>query len=136
MGLATIAQLAPFQRSTNVFATPRGLFMMRLLAVLPTAVQFVAAGHDTLTRSLAGTALELGLGTIAQLTPFQRSTNVFATVKSLSPAYPTAVQLVVVGHDTRLRKLVGSAVGLGLGTIAQLTPFQRSTNVVSTVSLL
>ena len=99
-------------------------------------MQLVEVGHDTPSRKLNGRAVGLGLGTIAQRTPFQRSTNVLATDKSLSPAYPTAVQLVAVGQDTPASVLTGRAVESGLRTIAQLTPFQRSTNVLKTVPLL
>jgi hypothetical protein len=50
----------------------------------------------------------LGLAEIDQLVPFQRSTNVEW------PEYPTAKQLVALGHATADRKPSGGPAGLGL----------------------
>src|SRR2546421_431947 len=52
-----------------------------------------------------------------------------------SELYPTAKPLVVVVHDTPYRGLLSPvALGLGLGTIAQLVPSRRSTNGLISVS--
>jgi hypothetical protein len=40
-------------------------------------------------------------------------------------AYPTAVQAVVDGHDPPRISLYGSPVGVGVGWMLQLMPFQR-----------
>jgi hypothetical protein len=68
----------------------------------------------------------LGLGTIAQLVPFHRSTSV------PDAEDPTAMQWVVLVHDTLFKAMYVSPVGLGLGTTAQLVPFHRSTSVPDT----
>ena len=111
LGLGTIAQLVPFQRSTSV--------------PLPTAKQLVALVHDTLFSSLLPQSggLGLGLGAMVQPVPFQRSTS------RTPPESPTAKQLVVLVHDTPRRTLDGTPDGFGLGTIAQLAPFHRSISV-------
>jgi hypothetical protein len=121
LGLATIAQVVPFHCSTNVEPSPLEP------ALKPTAKQLVVSTHDTPNSADSVALLGLGLATIAQVVPFQRSTNVFSTEFDLSP---TAKQLVVSTHDTPPSPaLVEPSVGLGLPTIDQLVPFQRSTNV-------
>jgi hypothetical protein len=75
--------------------------------------------HDTPYSSDPPVPVGLGLGTIAQLVPFHRSTSV------PDAEDPTAKQLVALVHDTSY----SAPGGLGLGTIAQLMPFQRSISV-------
>jgi hypothetical protein len=65
-------------------------------------LQFVVLGHDTLSRPLEVTPVGLGLATIDQLAPFQRSTKVAPTVPSVDHP-PTASQFVVLTHDTPVR---------------------------------
>jgi len=122
LGLATIAHVVPFHCSTNVDPRPLGP------ALKPTAKQLVVSTHDTPKSADWVAPLGLGLVTIAQVVPFQRSTNVFSTEFDLSP---TAKQLVVSTHDTASSSaLVEPSVGFGLPTIDHLVPFQRSTNVL------
>jgi hypothetical protein len=88
-------------------------------------------GHDTLFRLLPYAFVApatLGLDMMDQLVPFQRSTNV--VVVAPSNEWPTAKQLVVLGHDTPFRTLSAAPLGLGLVTMDQLVPFQRSANVL------
>jgi hypothetical protein len=111
--LATIAQLVPFQRSTNVRVPPEVL-------KYPTATQFVALVHDTPDSDLpAG----FGLDTIVQLVLFQRSIN------APPDDVPTAKQFVALVHDTPKSSGLDAPDGFGLVTIVQLVPFHRSTNV-------
>ena len=66
--------------------------------------------------------------TIDHVVPFQCSTNV-VPVENVSYESPTALQLVVLAHDTPLRSSLNEPLGLGLVMIDQLVPFQCSTNV-------
>jgi hypothetical protein len=76
LGLGLITQVEPFQCSTSVRETP--------YCVKPTAKQFVALVHDTPESSTVkpgrvvpgGFGLGLGLGTMVQVVPSQRSLNV------------------------------------------------------------
>ena len=70
-----------------------------------------------------------GLVTIDQVVPFQCSTNVLLVAPGWSKVWPTALQFVVLGHDTLSRPLEVTPLGLGLATIDQLVPFHRSTKV-------
>jgi hypothetical protein len=49
-----------------------------MLTSYPTALQFVALGHDTLPSEFTPNSLGLGLVTIDHVVPFQCSTNVLA----------------------------------------------------------
>src|ERR1700730_2292988 len=102
--------------------------MPELLPWPPTAVQAVAVLHDTPFRKLLTAPAGLGVGWIFQLLPFQRSASVTRVPEPL-PESPTAVQAVAAVHDTPIRKLPVAPVGLGVGWIAQLLPFQRSASV-------
>jgi hypothetical protein len=126
LGLGTIDQLAPSQCSTNV----AGRSLERRVAERPTATQLEVLAHATPFSELNVAPPGLGLGTIDQLVPSQCSTNVVAGVLTLACELPTAKQLVVLGHATPFRRLIAAPAGLGLGTIDQLVPFHRSTNVV------
>jgi hypothetical protein len=121
-GVATIVQLVPFQRSTNVRLTLE-------LVKPPTAKQLVALVHDTAVRSLDDAPDGFGLATTVQLVPFQRSTNV--RPKPALKKRPTAKQFVVLVQDTATSWLSDAPAGFGLATSVQLVPFQRSTSVPS-----
>src|SRR5439155_7564474 len=113
-GLVTIDQLVPSQCSTNVFSTNEESVYS------PTASQLDVLGHDTPLRTGDVAPLGLGLVTIDQLVPFQRSTNVlFAELVEYSP---TASQLVVLGHDTPVRTGPVAPVAVGRATTEQLDP--------------
>ena len=69
----------------------------------------------------------LGLEINVQLVPFQCSTNGSVTVPPST--LPTARQLVVLAHETRLTSTANAPEGVGLETIDQLVPFHRSISV-------
>jgi len=77
--------------------------------------------------SLAAVA-PAGLGTawIAQLVPFQRSTN----GRRPPPVVPTAMQRLLDGQDTPASSLSDPPPGSGIAWIAQLVPFHRSASVI------
>jgi hypothetical protein len=115
LGLATIDHAPASQRSTSVPEnTP--------LLTLPTAKQLVVLAHDTPARFELAPP-RLGLATIDQTVPFQRSINVAAS------ACPTAKQSVTLVHATPENAELVAPDGLGLATIDQTVPFQRSINV-------
>ena len=123
LGLLTIDQVVPFHCSTRESS--------RESPKEPTAKQLAAFAHDTPKKMLVALPEPLGLATIDQLVPFHCSTNV--TTAELLNSRPTAVQSVVVGHDTLLRMFSSAPGSFGLVTIDQLVPFQCSTNVSSKV---
>src|SRR5262245_59464746 len=112
-GLGVTAQLVPFQRSMSVWTVVPFPYW-------PTAMQMLTPGHATPNRRLPVAPVGLGLATMAQLVPFQRSTNV-------PDDSPTAKQLVVFEHEMPCKS--PPPLGVGLATIDQLVPFQRSTSV-------
>ena len=69
-GLRTTAQVAPVQRSINVFGTDP-------VVTAPTAKQLVALAHATLDNVLTPAPIGFGLDTTIHCVPFQRSTKVF-----------------------------------------------------------
>jgi hypothetical protein len=86
---------------------------------LPTAMQAVGEGHDT---PLSVVEMALGICSVAQRLPFQRST-------SAAPSeFPTAVQAVGDAHDTADKLLSSAPAGSSVAAIAQRLPFQRSTS--------
>src|SRR5438105_2778716 len=128
LALGTVAQLVPFQRSTSVSIVRALLFQ---ISTPPAAKQLVVLVHDTpcslLLTLVALGRLGLGLGTIAHLVPFHRSTSVTVAPTLFAYSSPTAKQLVGLVHDTSDSPLPYVASGgLGLGTIAQPVPFQCS----------
>ena len=70
-----------------------------------------------------------GLGTVAQLVPFQRMISVRLNGLVESPAVPTAQALVAVRDFTPLSVPVVAPDGSGLGTRLQELPFHRSISV-------
>ncbi len=66
-----------------------------------------------------------------QLVPFQRSASVPVWLPWLSAVLPTAVQLEADGQAMLFRKLPCAPVGLGVGWMLHLVPFQRSTTAVA-----
>ncbi len=76
---------------------------------MPTATQSVELTHDTLLSLLGNPGL--GLGTTDQADPFQDSVKV---AESPVPPLPTAMQKVVLVHDTlwRSRPLVVAAAAV------------------------
>ena len=93
----------------------------------PMATQLVLDEHDTFVSRTTFPPTGLGLGTSDQLVPSNCSTNVALNVPV--NAFPTAKQLVTVGHDTRERKLPVAPGAFGLAMIDHACPSQRSTSV-------
>jgi hypothetical protein len=97
----------------------------------PTATQSEALAQATWLRSLFADGL--GLGTMAQPEPFQRSARVRAPSVlpggvSLPPA-PTAMQCEAAGQAIPSSPSAGGPGGLGLFTIDQAEPSHRSMKV-------
>ena len=95
-----------------------------LFTTAPTAKQFVALVHDTPASALSAPPGALGLGTIDQDVPFQRSINVF--VAALVWKLPTAKQVVALTHDMADRALSDDPDNGG--AIDQVLPFHVSAN--------
>jgi hypothetical protein len=97
--------------------------------VLPTAVHAAADVQETAFKTYPG-LWEVGVGWMRHPWPFQRSTSVPKVVpplKALKP--PTAVQFEGEVQETPSRPLEPAPAGLGVGSIAQTLPFQRSASV-------
>src|SRR5205807_1475484 len=97
---------------------------------VPTAVQSVAVGHDTLLNTgepVAG----LGVVWIAQPLPFQRSARVLSGKLFVVEYPPTAVHAVAALHDTPVSDALTVPVGSGVVWTVQLVPFQRSATTLS-----
>jgi hypothetical protein len=116
VGARRIVQLVPFQRAANM-----------ALPLDPTAVHAVVDAHDTATNP---PPTGLGVRWIAQLVPFHRSARVIVPTRSVRN--PTAVQNVLVVHDTPASPLLLAAVALGVRWIDQLMPCDRCASVTST----
>lgn len=94
----------------------------------PTAVH-VDAAQDTAER----TPPPVGFadGSINQTVPIRCSTSVTFAPAAFT-AYPTAVQLVAVVHETAESALVVAPAGFGVVWIDQAVPFHASARVTST----
>ena len=117
--LAVTDHAAPFQRSISDFVDASVVYES------PTAMQLVALVHDTPASALNVAEGALGLATIDQATPFQRSTSVLELVAGEPKYVPTAKQLVALVHETLSSRLLPVLVLLGLATIDHAVPFQR-----------
>jgi hypothetical protein len=114
-GAATNDQVLPSQLSTQL------LKQSRHPPRLPTPWQLVALVHEMPLRPHASPLVGWGLGTFAQLFPFQRS--------AIEP--PTAKQAVVLVQETAAPAKCG-----GVFTIDQVFPFQRSAPELPTAKQL
>jgi len=96
----------------------------------PTAKQFAASEQDTPFSVTVVAPAGVGLATIDHVVPFHCSINVFdmSVVAETSAVSPTATQLVGLEHDTPSRSRNDCVRALGLATIDQPVPFQRSIN--------
>jgi len=98
-------------------------------------VQAAAETQETawssFTPRLWGAAL--GLGTLAQVEPFQDKIRVLGPIPMLE-SLPTAVQSLTETQETPSRLLINR--GLGLGTIDQVVPFQDSMSVLDGLFVL
>jgi hypothetical protein len=104
-GVAWIAQLLAFERSASIDGGT-----WRLEVAPPTAVQAVAAEHDTADSWAWLLPDGVAADWIVQIVPFHCS----ASVPAPKPAgTPTAVQSVAVGHETPLSSELPAA-GLGV----------------------
>ena len=111
LGTATIDQLLPFHRSTKAPMLPAAD------ARVPTAVQLTGEGHEIPLSEMV-TPFGLGVGTIDQLLPFQRS-----VVDVPAAVWPTAKQVVTPQHDTAVSV---PPARFGFGAIDQRLPSQCS----------
>jgi hypothetical protein len=78
--------------------------VVSLSCVVPTARQFAAVQHDTLSTSSCARELPVGFGTVSRchLVPFHTSLNAGKAVKPVPSCrqLPTRVQAVADGQDT------------------------------------
>ena len=124
LALGTIDQLAPSHCSANVRQTePVGEFA----AENPTAEQLVALKHETSNSCAIVASAGVGLPTIDQVAPSQRSVSVFVPEPGATYV-PTAKQVVALSHDTPASVVRLDPPGCGAGTIDQLVPFHCSTS--------
>jgi hypothetical protein len=93
--------------------------------VVPTAVQAEAELQET-APSPYPALLEVGVGWMRHLWPFQRSATVPARFIELSNAAPTAVHTEAEVHETAPMPLLAAPGGLGTCWMLHLWPFQRS----------
>jgi hypothetical protein len=114
-GLWTV-QLVPSQSSASVPAAPD-----------PTAMQAVAAGHDTLF-SVPNVLDGYEMLWLVQLVPFQRSSS-GTSVPLLSVYVPTAVHAIADEHDTAVSAPWAATVALGVRWTDHREPFQRSAKI-------
>ena len=119
LGVGSIVQVRLFQRSANVESV-----------AFPTALHTRAVAHETPLKPAPapgglGVGIGgLGVGSIAHVTPFQLSAKLI-NGPGWGSETPTAVHARGLAHDT-LFKFVVVPVGLGVGSIAQVEPFQPS----------
>jgi hypothetical protein len=92
LALVCTTHPTPFHPSASVTAPAEPV---------PAATQAVELAHETAARA---PLLAAGVGTIAQLTPFQRSAKPWVVCPS--PDVPTAMQAFGAEHDTPFRELV------------------------------
>src|ERR1700676_2477337 len=113
-GVGTRNQAVPFHLSANpIFGFPW----------TPTAMQALAAVHDTPVRNASPPPLGVGDGSIAQPLPFQLSARV-AYVPVLLCCIPTAMHCVAEMHETLASRLRCAPDGLGMDRIDHFVPFQ------------
>jgi hypothetical protein len=112
-------QVWPFQRSASV---PTEL-PSKVVKAAPTAMQLDREVHDTPSRPLAAVPAGLGVCSIAQVVPFQRSASVPAVV------CPTAWQGEGEVHDKPRSCAPRTRPGLGVCSSRQWWPFQRCASV-------
>jgi hypothetical protein len=128
-GLGRTDQVDPFQVSTKVWSRfdPE-------LREDPTATQSLAAGQVTSWSRLACVPGP-GLGTTDQVDPFHSSLSAESTKGTTAKfsEYPTATQSMALVHDTPLRTLATST--LGLGVTDQPLPSQLSIKVEEDVAV-
>jgi hypothetical protein len=116
-GLGTTVHVAPFHCSTRVVLTGDEFR-------LPTATQVVLDAHDTASSAESAGAAEAW---IDHVVPFQRSMS--GSVLVLELELPIAVHCVGLVHDTSKRLALFEPLGLGVGTVDHIVPFQRRAKV-------
>jgi hypothetical protein len=126
LGVGWMTQVVPFQRSASVCGWPKGR------KYDPTAVQEVADGQDTPSRSPCAVPVGLGVVWMDQAVPFQVSASVDVSPVEASLMYePTAVHAVADRHETPSKEACMPGAGLGVGWIDQWVPFQCSASGTS-----
>ena len=130
-GLGATDQVLPFQISVIGFS-----LAVQHAPKWPTAAQNAAVTQETPNRKLTWPVPGLGLGTIDQAVPFQVSISVRYDDRLLGDAadHPTAVQALADTQETPCSS--SRPALLGLGTIDQAVPFQRSTRVLGSTRVL
>jgi hypothetical protein len=118
-GVAWTDQLVPSHASASACSVLPAL-------VCPTAVQAVAAVHDTWASALAAAPAGPGVGWIDHRFPFQASARVRVSPFLPLSDRPTAVQAAAEVHETPPRKVPAEPAGLGVGWTDQAVPFQAS----------
>ena len=88
----------------------------------------VALVHETPESWLIVAPAGFGLVTTDQVVPSQRCTEVLLRPGAVI-VLPTAMQLVVLVHDTPSNVANDALIGLGLGVVDHVTPFHCSANV-------
>jgi hypothetical protein len=129
LGTVTSDQLVPSQCSAMGLAV-NTVALFGEFDAYPTAKQFVALEQDTPLSVTVVAPAGVGLATIDHVVPFHCSISVVdvSVVREAAAASPTATQLVGLEHDTPSSSTNGSFRGVGLATIDQPVPFQRSIN--------
>jgi hypothetical protein len=120
LGLETMDHTLPFHDSTRVW-----LFVP--LENCPTATQFVALVHATLSRMLSWLGDVFGLGAMDHALPFHDSMRVWLFVPLKNS--PTATQFVGLVHATLSRTFSWLDDVFGLGTMDHTLPFHDSMRV-------
>lgn len=111
---------------STVQLVPSHLSAMTAPALLfPTAVQALVEVQETAFRNAPG-LLDVGVGWMLQLVPFQVSVSVPTGLPELSKAGPTATQAEGDVHETPPKTLKGVPGGLGVGVIRHAVPSQSS----------
>ena len=124
LGLGTIVQLVPSQDSARVWSAGAEL------SKPPTAMHDVADVQETPVSQLNPAPAGFGVGSIAQVLPFQCSANVTSVPLPFTYS-PTAKQETTDGHDTPLRTLDGAPAGSATGGTVHVLPFQRSASAMN-----
>lgn len=133
LGVVCTDHVVPLLASASVACVPL------LFVKSPTALQALAAVHETLVSSLWNEPLGFGVATVVQPEPFHDSAKVTSWWVVGEKYWPTDVHAVVALQETPKSELSATpepALGSGVGWIDQLVPFHLSASVTPTVSTL
>jgi hypothetical protein len=96
---------------------------------LPTATQAQLVTHETPLATVCVVPLFGVFGTIAQEEPFHDSANVAGDGPLAAAAWPTALHVVALKHETPLSCWLSVVEVFGLGVMAHEEPFHVSMKV-------